>query len=246
LVVRETARFTATQLVLLTRDRQLLFWNVVFFFLMLIVFLGPLSGGDASVRVTLTASVVTIGVMASALFSVAVGLTAARERGVFRRYALTPVPAGVVVSGTVIARVLLILAGAALQVVVARTVFHVPWSGGWTSWATMLVSSSVAFGSLGFAIAAAAPSPHVANTLANLLFIPMMALSGTALPVAFMPDAWQHLAWMLPPAMMLDGLLGAFVRAESAADQVMRVAYLAVWTIVPGAVGIYLWARRGA
>lgn len=244
--MRKTLAFIATQLMLLLRDRQLLFWNVLFFLLMLLVFLGLLSGGDAAVRVMLAASVVTIAIMASALFSVAVGLTAARERGVFRRYALTPAPPALPVAGAVIARALLVLASAMLQVLVAGVMFDVPWSGGWVSWLVILAAGTGAFAAVGFAIAAFAPSPHVANTIANLFFIPMMALSGTAVPAALMPETWQNLLWVLPSATILEGLLGALVRAESAVDHLPRVGYLAGWTVIPAVAGAYRWRRRDA
>src|SRR5687768_5976601 len=126
--------FVGRQCLLLARDRQIVFWNVVFFLILLLLFLGLLSGGDAAVQVSLAAGVVTTGIMANALFSVAIGLSAARDRGVFRRYWLTPAPAGLPVAGTLCARTLLVFSAAVIQVVVARVVFDVPWSGGALSW----------------------------------------------------------------------------------------------------------------
>lgn len=244
-MARAWLRFTAAQIELLARDRQLLFWNVVFFLLLLVVFLGALSGGDLSVRVTLTASLVTIGLMASGLFSVAVGLSGARERGVFRRYALAPVPTGTVVLGTVAARAGMVLLGALLQLAVAAVFFDVPRTGGWASCIAVVSLGAAVFAAIGFAIAAEAHSAHVANTLANLVLIPMMALSGTAVPLALMPAAWRDVSWVLPSATIHDLLLGAFVRGEVVTDHLGGFAYLLAWTAVPAAWGSYRWARRG-
>ena len=123
-------RLIGRQLVLLVRDRQLMFWNVGFFLILFMVFVGVISGGDRSVQVLLTAGIVTMSLMANALFSIAVGLTASRERGVFRRYSLLPVATGIPVIATVISRALIVFAASMLMVVVARVAFGVPWSGG--------------------------------------------------------------------------------------------------------------------
>ncbi|MBI4264648.1 MAG: ABC transporter permease [Acidobacteria bacterium] len=238
-------RLVERQLRLLARDRQLVFWNFGFFLLLLVIFLGVLSGGDAAVRVTLAAALVTTGVMANALFTVAVGLTAARERGVFRRYWLTPTSPGLSVSAALCARAVMVFSAASLQVIVAGVVFGVPWSGGALSWITIAALGTSAFAAIGFAIASLAPAPHVANALANLVFIPMMALGGTALPASMMPEAWERLYWVLPTAAILEGLLGAFVRGEGVADNGARLGYLALWTVAPAAWAAYRWRRRG-
>lgn len=237
-------RLLGLQLVLLVRDRQLMFWNGGFFLLLLLIFVGIISGGDSSVQVLLTVGIVTMSLMANALFSIAVGLTASRERGVFRRYSLVPVAAGVPVAATVISRALIVFAAAVVMVIVARVAFGVPWSGGIVSWVAVLALGTAAFSAIGFAIGATARAPHVANTMANLVFIPMMALGGIALPVAMMPAAWAKMYWVLPVAAVAEGLSGAFVRGETVGDNLARLGYLAAWTTVAGAWGAYRWSRR--
>ena len=238
-------RLIGRQLVLLVRDRQLMFWNVGFFLILFMVFVGVISGGDRSVQVLLTAGIVTMSLMANALFSIAVGLTASRERGVFRRYSLLPVATGIPVIATVISRALIVFAASMLMVVVARVAFGVPWSGGVLSWMAILALGTTTFAAIGFAIAASARAPHVANTMANLVFIPMMALGGIALPVAMMPAGWAQVYWVLPVAAIAEGLSGAFVGGETVADNSGRLGYLAAWTVMAGAWGAYRWSRRG-
>ena len=240
------AAFLAQQLVLLARDRQVLFWNVGFFLVLLIIFLGPLSGGEASVRVTIAAGLVTTHIMANALFGVAVGLAAGRERGVFRRYTVTPLPWSMAVGGAVAARVVIVLIAAGLMIGVAATVFGVPWTGGILSWSAIVIGGTAAFAGIGFAIAAHARAPHVANTLSNLVFIPMLALGGAALPSAMMPPGWAGVHGILPSAAINEGLLGAFVGGATLGDNLGRVGYLMAWAMVTSAWASYRWRRRDA
>ena len=237
-------RLTVTFLRLLTRDHQILFWNFGFFLILLLVFLGLLSGGESAVRIALTASIVTIGVMANALFSVGIGLTAARERGVFRRYRLTPAPFPGILFASVLARTLIVLSAAILQVLAAHVLFNVGWRGGVASWLAIVTMGSIAFAAIGFLIAAFAPAVHIANRTVNLLLIPMMALSGASLPVAMMPDAWAGMRWILPAAPLVDGLTGAFVHGDGVLDNLWRLASLGVWALAAFAIGAYGWRRR--
>jgi ABC-2 type transport system permease protein len=137
-----------------------------------------------------------------------------------------------------------VCAAAAVQVGIAAA-FGVSWSGGVASWVAIIVMGTAAFTGIGFLIAASARAPHVANTMANLVFMPMLALGGTALPASMMPQAWAHVHQVLPAATIFDGLLGAFVRGESVGDNLPRLGYLAAWALVTFAAAGYRWTRRG-
>lgn len=244
--IARTARLTAMFLRLLLRDHQILFWNFGFFLALLVVFLGFLSGGDSAVRVALTASVVTIGVMANALFSVGIGLTAARERGVFRRYRLTPAPFAGILVASVLARALIVLSAAIVQVLAARLLFGVNWRGGGASWLAILAMGTAAFAGIGFLVAARARAVHVANRMVNLILIPMLALSGASLPAAMMPSAWADVRWILPAAPLVDGLTGAFIHGDGVIDNLWHLGYLGAWALGAFAIGAYGWRRSDA
>jgi ABC-type multidrug transport system permease subunit len=128
-----------------------------------------------------------------------------------------------------------------LQVTVAHVVFGVPWAGGPTSWVLMATAGATSFAAVGFAIAAVASAPHVANTLANLVFIPMIALGGTALPPSMISHEWAEMAWVLPTATLMEGLLGAFVLGETVRDNLPRLAYLLLWTGATFLLATWRW-----
>jgi ABC-type multidrug transport system permease subunit len=110
----------------------------------------------------------------------------------------------------------------------------------------MIVAGTCAFAGIGFLIAALARAPHVANTAANLVFIPMLALGGTAVPASMMPDALAGVHWVLPASTIFNGLLGAFIGGETALDNLPGLAYLTGWAIATGAGALYFWNRRTA
>lgn len=240
----QMGRLTATFLRLLLRDHQIVFWNFGFFLVLLLVFLGVLSGGESAVRSALTVSIVTIGVMANALFSVGIGLTDARQRGIFRRYRLTPAPFAGIVLASLLARTLIVLSAATIQVLAAHFLFDVSWRGGSASWVAVLIMGSVTFAAIGFLIAAFAPAVHVANRIINLILIPMMTLSGASLPVAMMPFGWADARWILPATPFVDGLTGALIDGDGVLDNLWRLGYLGVWALAAFALGTYRWRQR--
>ena len=237
-------RLTTTFTRLLLRDHQIVFWNFGFFLILLLLFLGFLSGGESAVRIALTVSIVTIAVMANTLFSVGIGLAAARERGVSRRYRLTPVSPGRVVAASVAARLIIVLSAAVVQVLAAHFLFDVSWRGGVASWLMVLTLGTVTFGGIALLIAAVAPAVHIANRMVNIVLIPMMALSGASLPVEMLPAAWGEVRWILPAAPIVDGLTGAFVHGDGVVDNVWRASALSLWAIAAYAIGAYQWRKR--
>ena len=61
----------------------------------------------------------TIAVLGGACFGLPTTLVSERERGVWRRYRLTPVPTGSLVASTVVARYVILITAGALQIVLA-------------------------------------------------------------------------------------------------------------------------------
>jgi len=245
-VAAQIGRLTMWSGIACGRDRQNMFWAFGFFALLLVLFLGALSGGDPAVQVSLTAALVTVAVMANGLFSVGIGLAAARDRGIFRRFTTTPVPGWVVLAAMVLARLLIVIASAVLLVLVARTVFGVPWSGGPAGWLSVIVAGATTFSALGFLIAGLAPAPHVANALANLVFIPLMALGGTTIPAAMLPSPLDQLSRVLPSRAMVDGLVASCVAGANITDLLSHHARLFAWGAAAAMAGAYAWRRRSA
>src|SRR5688572_26071820 len=64
----------------------------------------------------------TVAVLGGACFGLPTTLVSERERGVWRRYRLTPIPTWAVVTSTVLARYVIVLTAGALQLVAALAI----------------------------------------------------------------------------------------------------------------------------
>jgi ABC-2 type transport system permease protein len=226
------------------RDGQLVFWNYVFFLVLLLLFVGTL-GRDPSVRVVLVCGIVTIAVMGTALFSVGIGMSAARDRGVYRRLAMLPVTTSVVLWAAVVARWVVAVTSAAVLVLVARAAFGVDWPGGLLTWVVAVAAGAAAFCAIGFALAGLAPSSHRANAGVNAVFIPMLLFSGAALPVGLLPAWLAPISAWLPSTALVQMLQGAVIRGDQVTGSLAFVGNMAAWTIGAGLLGAAAWNRRG-
>lgn len=226
------------------RDTQLVFWNAAFFALLLIIALGPLSGGDAAVRLALTVSVMTLSSAANGLFTMGIGLAGARERGVFRRYAVTPLSIVQALGAWYVSRVLVVSAGGLVLLVVARVVYQVGWAASVPTVTALLGAGATAFVAIGFAIGSWCRSPLTTNRALNVVLLPMIATGGVALPPSMLPDAWLTVSAVFPTSALASALTGAFAAGGGLVEVRAELLGLVAWACVGLLVGALGWRIR--
>jgi ABC-2 type transport system permease protein len=139
----------------------------------------------------------TVTALGGACFGLPTTMVSERERGVWRRYRLAPVPTATLVGGTVIARYLLLLAAGLLQLVLAMAIgMPVPRHPFELFVAFTFVS--FAFIGLGLLIAMMADNVPAVQALGQCIFLPMLIIGGVAVPLATLPAWAQRLSSFFP------------------------------------------------
>lgn len=147
----------------------------------------------------------TVSVLGGACFGLPTAMVSERERGVWRRYRLTPVPTWVVVTSTVLARYVIVLTAGLLQLVVALAV-------GMTMpehpVALMVAFSAVAFAfiGLGLVMAMLADNVPAVQALGQCIFLPMLIIGGVAVPLASLPEWALHVSAFFPGRYAVEAL----------------------------------------
>jgi len=90
------------------------------------------------------------------------------------------------------------LTGMILLVVVARLVFGLRFGGSWMALLAGFTFAALSFIAVGYVIASLAPTSRVAQVAGQVIFFPMMFLSGAAMPLQIMPPGIQSAAEWLP------------------------------------------------
>lgn len=140
----------------------------------------------------------TITLLGGACFGLPTALVAERERGVWRRYRLLPSGLGSLLASVLAARVILMLTAAALQIGLARVLYHTPLPAHPLALAVGFGAVATAFLGLGLVVAAIADDVPAVQALGQCLFLPMILIGGVGVPLAVLPRWAQGVAGFMP------------------------------------------------
>jgi ABC-2 type transport system permease protein len=139
----------------------------------------------------------------TALMSIPVATATAREQKILRRFKATPLHPLVYLASDVVVYFAISLMGMILLIIVGLVVFGLRFNGSWFAILGAFTLSSLAFIAAGYLVAGLAPTARIAQVVGQLVYFPMMFLSGAAIPLQLMPEGVQNIAELLPMTMMV-------------------------------------------
>lgn len=237
-----TRAMLRSEVVLVTRDLGNLIFGL-FFPAVLLLVLGVLPGfADADpelggrslieiytpITLVLTFAMVGVG-------SLSGGLATYRTQGVLRRLRVTPVGPTRLLAAQFGAHLLLALAGSALAVLAAVTVYDVGGPRSWLGFVLALALAAAALFAFGLVIGALASTPSAANGMAPLVWIPLMVLGGLWFPREAMPDTMRTISDYSPAGAAVDAVNEAWFSGEV---RLANLAVLLVTVVVVGAITV--------
>ena len=156
----------------------------------------------------------TITLLGGACLGLPTALVAERERGVWRRYRLLPVPTVSLVAGTLLARLVIVATAVLLQIFVARVIYGTPLPLHPLTGLVAFLFVAYAFLGLGLLVAALANDVPAVQALGQCLFLPMILIGGVGIPLAALPAWAQQAAGFMPGRYAVDVLQRAFTGPE--------------------------------
>jgi len=106
-----------------------------------------------------------------------------------------------------------------------------------------LVLGPMLFASLGMLVGTVTKNPETAGVIGNVVTFPMMFLSGTFFPIAFMPEYLQAFAHVLPLYYIVEGLNNIMVY-ENYLGAIVDLAVIAAITAVIFVLAVKLFKWR--
>src|SRR5262249_30262273 len=139
----------------------------------------------------------TITILGGACFGLPTKRVSERERGVWRRYRLTPAPTWLFVVSTLIARYVMLITAALIQLLLAlRHCIPAPMNPAELWFAFTM--AAIGFLGLGMLIAMLVDTVPAVQALGQCIFLPMLIVGGVAVPLATLPDWAVHISAFLP------------------------------------------------
>jgi ABC-2 type transport system permease protein len=218
------------------RSRTALFFTLVFPQIFLLVFAYVFAGGEPQRVAYLLPGVLTMTILSLSFFGYSMHLVAERERGALRRLRVTPAGAAAVVGGQFVHALGALAVALAVQLTIAALLFRPPFTGSAVAVAAALAVGSFAFVALGLFVGCVSRDTRSAPALTNLIFFPMLFLSGSAVPFFALPEWVQRLGRLLPATYLNEALQRAMIQGRPLAGLAGPAAALLAYA----AAGLFL------
>ncbi len=197
------AAIAKSEFILFIREPSAFFFTLMFPLLMMLLF-SSIWGNDPFPEmdfgyVDFSVSAFMGMVMATAfLMSLTANMAAYREKGILKRFRATPVSPSAILTGQLLAVFAITLAGVFLLLVAGFVFFNLRFYGNIFEYIFAFLLSAASIAALGFIPASLAPTARSGAVIANILYFPMLFLSGAALPRSMLPDFMQKVSLLFP------------------------------------------------
>ncbi len=226
----------STSLKLTFRDRSVIFFNYAFplvFFFMFASLYHAERGGAIGQVLTM---VFTIGILGSGFFGAGIRSVSDREQNILRRFKVAPISAGPILAASIVGGLINYLPSALVMFVLAHLLYGMEIPQRWPSLAIFLCLGIVTFRTLGLIVGSVVNSMQESQIVIQLLYMPMLLLSGATIPLTILPAWVQIVAHFLPATYLSTGLQAILIRNESLGQNV----YPALALVVAGVLAFFI------
>ncbi len=215
--LRGFSRLVWVEALLFLREWQAVFLTFVFLPLLLFLFgaifrrepdvsLGGFAPGDLLVPIP-----IAIGLASNAIYTLSGPLAVARERGILRRFRVTPLRPWAVLAAQALVVYLMTLLAALLLLALAKLFLGLrAFANPLSLWGAFTLGALSLF-SLGFLLGSAFPTARLTYAVSTSVFFTMLLFSGVIIPLDVMPPFMQHIARLMPLSYTLDLLKHAWL-----------------------------------
>ena len=236
---------TWTEAKLFMREPAAVFFTLAFPLLLLLVF-GAIFGnapiGDTGFGNVDRSVPGYIAIMIGALSLIGVPITLAtyREKGVLRRFRVTPMPTWLVLAAHGLVALVMVLIGTGLVIGAAVALFDLRLPAAPIGVLAATVLGSVSFLAVGFLLGGTLPTARTAQAVGMALFFPMLFLSGAALPRLLFPDLLRQISLFFPLTHVVTLIQNVWMGAGWNTVSLAVLTGLLV-TSTAGAIALFRW-----
>jgi ABC-2 type transport system permease protein len=225
------AVLTRTRILLAMRNKMFFFFSVVFPLGMFFLYGGIFARGNPRVVSYFLGPVIAFNVMGS-FWGLSAALVMFREQGILRRFHVTPVTASDMLASSLLANFVLTIPTVSFELFLARAIFHVPSLGNLVSLAVLVPVGTISFGSLGLVVASVTNTMQETQVLNQLIWLPLIFLSGATFPLSYLPSSVQHFGLFLPATYLVTALQSALYQSFPVWKLLVQILALATWAVL--------------
>ncbi|HEX8818010.1 MAG TPA: amidohydrolase family protein [Terriglobales bacterium] len=218
------------------RQKTVIFFNYAFPLVLFIVFAQSFHAERGSGMAFVISMVVIIGILGNGLFGAGMRAVQERDQNILRRYKVTPIGPTPLLVASVVTGWALFMPYILALFALAHYVYGMPWPQTMGSLLIFLTLAICAMRALGLMIAAVVNSMQESQIITQLVYLPMLLLSGATFPFSMFPTWLQIVTQFIPTTYLTAGVQGMLLRNETLAQNIQPALALALTTVV----GIFL------
>ena len=224
---------TRMRIQLTLRNKMFLFFGVIMPFGFFFLFAGVFARSIPHVVRYFLGPVMALTVMGS-FWGLSIALVTFREQGILRRFHVTPVTASDMLASSIVANFVLTLPTVLVEFLLARLIFHVADFGNLVSAFILITIGTMSFASLGLVVASVANTMQETQVINQLIWFPLIFLSGATVPLANLPQAVKRVGLFLPATYLVTELQDAIYWSAQpwSKDVLLALCSLALWAIL--------------
>ncbi len=231
----------AINLKLTFRDRTVIFFNYLFPLVFFFIFAQLFHAEQGGAIIQVLTMVLNIGILGSGFFGAGIRAVQDREANILRRFKVAPISAAPILVASLVTGLLNFLPSAVLMVLLAHFIYGMEMPERWLSLLIFVSIGALAFRSLGLVIASVVNSMQESQIVIQLLYFPMLFLSGTTIPLNVLPNWVQIVAQFLPATHLMTGMQAILARNESLAQNASAVGALLLTIVLATFIGVKLF-----
>jgi imidazolonepropionase-like amidohydrolase/ABC-type multidrug transport system permease subunit len=204
----------ALDIKLALRNRSVIFFNYLFPLTFFFIF-GQAMHAERGAAMTIVISMVLIiGILGNGFMGAGIRAVQEREANILRRYKVTPITPAPLLVASVVTGWILYMPNVLLIFTLAHFLYGMPWPQSMASILIFITLAIIGFRSMGMIIASIVNSMQESQLVVQLIYLPMLFLSGATFPLSMFPAWLLTITQFLPATYMVVGIQGMLLRNE--------------------------------
>lgn len=208
------------------RNKAVLFFAYLFPIGFFIVFAEMMDAGRGGMISYVVSMVLVLGILGNGLFGAGMRAVQERENNILRRYKVAPITPTPILVASMVTGWAVYLPAVLMILAIAHFYYGMPMPVRILSLFAIASIGIITFRSIGMILASVVNSMQESNILIQLLYMPMLFLSGATFPISSLPQWAQVFSQFLPASYLVTGFQGIFLRNETIIQNVIPVLAL--------------------
>ena len=223
------------------RDKAIIFFNYLFPLIFFFIFAEIFNAKESGALPQIVSMVLILGILGNGLWGAGFRVVIEREQRILRRFKVAPISASPILVSSMVTGWLLYLPALVLVIGISALFYGMPVPDRPLSLLVVATLGLAAFRGIGLILASVANSMQEVNILIQLIYMPMLFLTGALFPLTLLPDWVQVLSQFLPATYLSTALQAVFLKHESFFQNWVAMGALSLTAILGTFISVKLF-----